>query len=104
MAIYFFAHQHTEETCPTQNREMMLQLAQHTTQDTAAKFDVRIHGEAVLPGEHRLMMILEAENSDKVRTYIQPFAMVGSVEVTPALTCEQVVVMGCGHPVAEARA
>lgn len=96
MPLYLFRHQHTDETCPTKNRQMMLQLLQHTSQAGADPFGVRIHGEAVLQGEHTLVMILEADSEEAVRQYAQPFAMVGSVDVRPALTCEQVVDQGCG--------
>ncbi|HZP25773.1 MAG TPA: DUF3303 family protein [Dehalococcoidia bacterium] len=96
MPLYVFEHQHTAETCPTNNEELMKQLAQHTTNETAATYGIRIDGEAVVTGEHRLIMILEADNLDRVNSYAQPFSMVGSVSVKPALTCEQVVVLGCG--------
>ena len=98
MPTYVFEHQHTAETCPTNNQDLMLQLAQHTTQETATGYGILIHGEAVLTGEHRLVMILEADNAERVNSYAQPFSMVGSVSVKPALTCEQVVVLGCGSP------
>jgi len=81
---------------------MMLQLLQHTSQAGADAFGVRIHGEAVLQGEHTLVMILEADNEEAVRNYAQPFAMVGSVDIRAALSCEQVVDRGCGPAAAAA--
>ncbi len=104
MALYFFRHQHTEETCPTKNRPMMLQLLQHTSQAGADPFGVTIHGEAVIQNEHTLVMILEADSEEAVRQYAQPFSMIGSVEIKPAATCEQVVDTGCGSAGASALA
>ena len=91
MSLYLVEHKHSAETCPTQNRDMMLMLGQHVTQDTADKFGVKIHADVVHPGEHRMMMVLEADSQQPVDEYMQPFTMVGSVDVKEVTTCEQVV-------------
>ena len=39
---------------------MMRMLGTHVTQDTADKFGIKIHSDIVHPGEHRMMMVLEA--------------------------------------------
>jgi hypothetical protein len=91
MSLYLVEHKHSAETCPTKNRDMMLMLGQHVTQDTADKFGVKIHADVVHPGEHRMMMVLEADTQKPVDEYMQPFTMVGSVDVKEVTTCEQVV-------------
>jgi len=91
MPLYLVEHRHTAETCPTKNREMMLMLGKHVTQPTADQFGIKIHSDVVHPGEHRMMLVLEAAEQSKVDEYVKPFGMVGTVEVKEVSTCEQVV-------------
>ena len=91
MPLYFVEHKHSAETCPTKDRDMMLMLGDHVTQKTADTFGVKIHADVVHPGEHRMMMILEAADQTPVDRFLQPFGMVGSVDVKEVTTCEQVV-------------
>ena len=91
MPLYFVEHKHRDDTCPTQNKEMMAGLGQHVTQATADKYGVRIHSDVVHPGEHMLNLVLEADSPDKVASYMVPFMQVGSVMIKPVTTCEEVV-------------
>jgi hypothetical protein len=91
MSLYFVEHKHSAETCPTQDRDMMLMLGQHVTQENADSFGIRIRSDIVHPGEHRMMMVLEAGSREPVDKFVAPFAMVGSVEVKEVTTCEEVV-------------
>jgi uncharacterized protein with GYD domain len=91
MPLYFVEHKHRDDTCPTQNEEMMAGLGQHVTQATADKYGVRIHSDVVHPGEHTLNLVLEADSPDKVASYMVPFMQVGSVMIKPVTTCEEVV-------------
>ncbi len=94
MPIYFVEHKHTAETCPTKQPEMMKMLGQHTTQENASKFAIRIQSDIVYPGEHRMNLVLVAPSEAKVREYVAPFGMVGTVEVKEVSTCEEVVATG----------
>lgn len=91
MTLYFIEHQHSAETCPTQNRDMMLMLGHHVTQANADGFGVKIHADVVHPGEHKMNMVLEADQRESIDNFMQPFGMVGSVHVKEVTTCEQVV-------------
>jgi hypothetical protein len=91
MPLYLVEHRHTAETCPTKNRDMMLMLGKHVSQETADQFGIRIQADVVHPGEHRMMMVLEAPEQAKVDAYMQPFGMVGTVDVKEVTTCERVV-------------
>jgi hypothetical protein len=91
MSLYLVEHQHSAETCPTKNRDMMLMLGQHVSQETADKFGIKIHSDVVLPGQHHMIMVLEADSQKPIDEYMQPFSMVGSVDVKEVKTCEQVV-------------
>lgn len=91
MALYFVEHQHSAETCPTRDKNMMLMLGKHVTQPSADQFGVKIHSDVVHPGEHRMMMVLEAPAQSNVDDFVKPFGMVGSVDVKEVVTCETVV-------------
>ena len=91
MPLYFVEHRHTAETCPTQQPEMMKMLGQHVTQGNADTYDIRILADVVHPGEHKMTMVLEAPSQELIDRFMQPFGMVGSVEVKEVTTCEQVV-------------
>lgn len=91
MSLYFVRHQHAPETCPAKNPEMGQMLLQHLSKANARKFGIELHGEAVLDGQHTLVLILEAEQREYVEQFMTPFAQAGSVEILPASSCEVVV-------------
>jgi len=91
MPLYFVEHKHTIETCPTQQPEMMAMLGKHVSQPNAATYGIRILADVVHPGEHRMNMVLEADSQTPVEKFMEPFSMVGTVEVKQVSTCEQVV-------------
>jgi hypothetical protein len=91
MPLYFVEHQHSAETCPTKDRQMMLMLGKHVTQENADTFDIKIHADVVHPGEHRMNLVLEAPTEEPVQRFMEPFGMVGSVAIKEVTTCEQVV-------------
>ncbi len=91
MSLYFVRHQHSAATCPAKNPEMGQMLLQHLTKANARKFGVDLIGDAVLDGQHTLVLIAEAEDKEYLQNFMQPFAMAGSVEILAASTCEAVV-------------
>ncbi len=91
MSLYFVKHQHSPETCPAKDPAMGQMLLQHLTKVNARKFGVDLLGDAVLDGQHTLVLIAEAEDKEYLQNFMQPFAMAGSVEIVPASTCEAVV-------------
>ena len=96
MSLYFVNHKHTAETCPAKDPEMGQMLLNHLSRMNARKFGIDLQGEAVLDGQHTLALILEARDKETVEKFMQPFAMAGSVEITPASSCEAVVARaGC---------
>ena len=94
MALYVALHQHAADRCPAKDPKMGEQLLQHLAGPSASKHGIRIHGEAVAKGGHRLYLILEAPDEATLKGLLAPFAMAGSVEVIPASPCEQVVADG----------
>lgn len=91
MPLFLADHKHTAETCPTSQPEMMQMLGQHVSQENASKFGITIHSDVVIPGEHHMMMVLAAASQEPIDRFMQPFSMVGSVQITEVRTCEQVV-------------
>ena len=99
MSLYFVRHQHTAETCPAKNPEMGQMLVQHVDKKNARKFGVDLIGDAVLDAQHTFVLIVESEDKEYVKNFMQPFAMAGSVEITEASSCEAVVERGGCEPV-----
>jgi hypothetical protein len=96
MSLYFVRHQHTAETCPAKDPAMGAMLLTHLSRMNAQKFGINLQSEAVLDGQHTLVLILEAKDKASIEKYMQPFAMAGSVEISPASECEAVVARaGC---------
>jgi hypothetical protein len=91
MSLYFVKHQHDAETCPAKNPEMGAMLLSHISPLNARKFGVDIRGDAVLDGQHTFVLILEADDREKVENFMQPFQMAGPVEIASASQCEEVV-------------
>jgi len=99
MSLYFVRHQHDAETCPAKDPQMGQMLVQHVSKANARKFGVGLIGDAVLDGQHTFVLILEAEDQAYIEQFMQPFAMAGSVEISPASTCETVVERAGCEPV-----
>ena len=96
MSLYFVRHQHSPETCPAKDPQMGQMLLQHLTKPNARKYGVDLLGDAVLDGQHTLVLIAEAEDKEYLQNFMQPFAQAGSVDIQPASTCEAVVArQGC---------
>ncbi len=91
MSLYFVRHQHAAETCPAKNPEMGQMLLQHLNKANARRFGIELHGEAVLDGQHTLVLILEADEQESVEKFMTPFKQAGNVEILPASLCEAVV-------------
>jgi hypothetical protein len=86
MTLFFVRHQHTPETCPAKDPAMGQMLLDHLTRQNARRFGVDLIGDAVLDGQHTLVLIAEAEDVAYLRT----------IEIAPASTCEAVVArQGC---------
>jgi hypothetical protein len=97
MALFVVRHQHPAEQCPARDPQMGNMLLNHLSEENASRHGLKIHGEAVIDGQHTLYLILEADDRSKVEGFMQPFTMAGAVEVWPASPCVEVVRRrGCG--------
>src|SRR5215468_10947095 len=99
MPLFIVRHQHPAERCPAQNPFTGAMLLNHLSRPNVRRHGLKIHGEAVVQGEHTLYLIAEAANEDRLREFLAPFQMAGSLDVYPASTCARVVTSGgCAAP------
>jgi hypothetical protein len=90
MPLFLMQHEHRDETCPASNAQMAQGLAGHIAPENAGRFGVRVLSDCVLPGEHKLLMVMEAERPDQVASFATPFMQAGSVKIQPVINCEVV--------------
>ena len=91
MSLFVVEHKHTAESCPAGHPEMGPMLLKHISPANAATFGVKVQAEAVIDGAHIFYLIVEADDEEKVKKFMAPFSQAGSVEISPASYCEQVV-------------
>lgn len=92
MPLFVAEHTHPAERCPARNPQMaagLLALIQN-----AGKAGIRIQGDAVTNQQHHLYIIAEAPNLQSIQQYLAPFGQMGTLSVTQASHCEEVVARG----------
>ena len=94
MPLFVIRHQHDPERCPAMDPNAGVALLNCLSRPYVRQQGVDIKGEAVVPGEHTLYMIVEADDEALVHEFMQPFAQAGTVEVFPASTWAGVVASG----------
>lgn len=90
MALFLIEHRHTPETCPTNNPDMVRMLRAHVSQENAGKMGVTVLGDWANEPDHHTVFIVESTTFEGAQNFAAPFGMVGTVDVTMGLTCEQV--------------
>ena len=99
MPLFVVRHNHAGERCPAQDPYMGAMLLNHLSRPNVRRHGVEILGEAVVQGEHTMFLIAEAADEARLREFLQPFQMAGSLDIYPASTCARVVASGgCGAP------
>ena len=91
MSLYFVKHQHSPESCPAKDPLQGNMLLDHINPINAQKFGINLKGDAVLDNQHTFVLIIDAENTDQIESFMIPFKQAGEVEIYPASTCEIVV-------------
>jgi DMSO/TMAO reductase YedYZ molybdopterin-dependent catalytic subunit len=100
MARFIVRHQHEAERCPAADPYAGAKLLNYLNRPSVRQHGIEIHGEAVVRGEHTLYMIVESEDEDRVRRFMQPFTIAGRVDIYPAATCAGVMASGgCAAPI-----
>jgi DMSO/TMAO reductase YedYZ molybdopterin-dependent catalytic subunit len=99
MPLFVVRHNHDGARCPAQDPYMGAMLLNHLSRPNVRRHGVEILGEAVVQGEHTMYLIVDATDEGRLREFMQPFQMAGSLDVYPASTCARVVAGGgCGAP------
>ena len=88
MARFVVRHAHPPERCPAQDISNGSMLLNHLSHDNAARFGVRIQGEAVVKGEHTLYLIAEAADESQLRRFLAPFEEAGKEKAAPAISTD----------------
>jgi DMSO/TMAO reductase YedYZ molybdopterin-dependent catalytic subunit len=97
MALFIVRHEHDAERCPATDPYMGATLLNYLSRPNVRKHGIEIQGEAIVRGAHTLYMIVESDDEARIRAFMQPFAMAGTVDVYPASTCAGAVSSGgCG--------
>ena len=91
MPLFVVQHKHPADACPAGHPEMGPMLLKHVSSQNATTFGVRVLSEAVVDGSHTFYLTVEADNDKMVNGFMGPFYQVGTVEIWPANSCEQVV-------------
>jgi len=94
MPLFFVRHQHAAERCPAQDPYNGATLLNHLSRPNVRQHGIEIRGEAVVQGEHTLYLIVETADEGRLREFMQPFQMAGSLDIYPASTCAGVVASG----------
>lgn len=94
MALFIVRHEHDADRCPAADPTHGAELLNHLSRTQVNRHGVVIQGEAIIDGAHSMVLILEAPDEERLQTFLQPFAMAGTVEVRPASTCAKVVANG----------
>jgi DMSO/TMAO reductase YedYZ molybdopterin-dependent catalytic subunit len=99
MPLFIVRHQHSPDGCPAQDPLLGASLLNHLSRPNVRRFGLRIQGEAVVQGAHTMYLIVEADDEARLRAFMQPFEMAGSLDIYPASTCVRVVASGgCSAP------
>jgi len=103
MPLFIVRHRHDADRCPAHDPYTGATLLNHLSRPNVRRQGITIQAEAVVRAEHTLYMIVESSDEARVRQYMEPFAMAGSLDVYPAATCAGVVSSGgCASPVPSA--
>ena len=94
MPLFIVVAKHSPESCPAGNPEMGKMLLSHIHGYNASKFGIKIQATAGAESQHTLHMILDAADSQKVDEFMTLFTQMGTVEVTPGISCEAIVSRG----------
>ncbi len=92
MALFVAYHRHPPEACPAAG-DADARLLAHVSATNAARYGVAIQAEAVLAGEHCLLLIVQAAERAQVERFLAVLGA-GSVQVWPASSAEEAVARG----------
>lgn len=94
MALFVTEHTHPGESCPANDPAKAQGLLAIVNPANASRAGITIRADAVTNGQHHLYLVVEAPGEAEVRNYFAPFGQFGTLRVSGASHCEQVVARG----------
>jgi hypothetical protein len=94
--LFVAQHRHPAEDCPA-SPAMAALLLSRISAATAARYGVTIQAEALIGGEHLLLLVVQAPSREAVERFLAFLPAPGDLRVLPASTAEEAVERGgCG--------
>ena len=96
MPLFVAQHRHPPEHCPA-SAEMGSLLLSRVSAAAAARYGVTIEAEALIDGEHCLLLVVEAATRGAVERFLAFLPWPDGLQVRPACSAEEAVERGsCG--------
>ena len=96
IALFVAEHSHPPGRCPASPGSGPLLLSR-VSAATAARYGVTIEAEALIDGEHRLLLVVRAASPEAVQRFLAFLPGPGCLQIRPARSAEQAVQRGgCG--------
>ena len=94
--LFVAQHRHSPDQCPASPGSGPL-LLQRVSAATAARYGVTIEAEALIDGEHLLLLVVQAPSQQAVERFLEFLPGPGCLQVLPACSAEDAVQRGgCG--------
>jgi hypothetical protein len=96
IALFVAQHRHSPDQCPASPGSGPL-LLHRVSAATAARYGVTIEAEALIDGEHLLLLVVQAASQQAVEGFLEFLPGPGCLRVLPACSAEEAVQRGgCG--------
>jgi hypothetical protein len=96
IALFVAQHHHSPEDCPARHGRGA-GLLSHVSASTAARYGVTIYAEALIAGQHVLLLVVEAASHESVARFLASLPSPGDVQIRSACSAEEAVERGgCG--------
>lgn len=96
ITLFVAQHRHPPDRCPASSGGGPLLLSR-VSASAAARYGVTIEAEALLDGEHLLLLVVQAASQDAVERFLAFLPGPGYLRVLPACSAEEAVQRGgCG--------
>ena len=97
IALFVAQHRHPPDQCPASPGSGPLLLSR-VSAATAARYGVTIEAEALIDGEHLLLLVVQAASQEAVERFLAFLPGPGCLRVLPACSAEDAVQRGgCRH-------
>lgn len=96
IALFVAQHRHPPDKCPASSGSGPLLLSR-VSAAAAARYGVTIEAEALIDGEHLLLLVVQAASQEAVERFLAFLPGPGYLRILPACSAEEAVQRGgCG--------